>query len=529
MEQKHSVVRMPKALASEPRKKLTAGGLVKKLCQCIGLASVIVAMNYGDLLGGGADVRMHVPFKLTGIVAAQLMDIVLVGVVLWAILVPLSQTKIYPWVKLVLAVVVPPYLIWRMQTLIPFVQEDGLVPIILAVWAAVLLLLLLRFRRVYGWVMKVGDAVGIFFAAWAVFSAVSLLWVMRWKPGPQRIDAVWEVTPQPPRQHPLLVWVVFDELSYDQVFEHRAHDLALPNFDSLRQMSTVFTNMQPVGYKTVKIVPSLLTGQVVDDYRFRFDNSFVVHEEGTHGWQPVQGSNSIFGDAQRAGWRTAVVGWYNPYCTIYGDAIDDCYFMNLDRIDGLMSQKDTLVKNTWSPLEQMVREIRAPAKADRRGCNYDVKQRLATDLDLEKHWTEVLKTDQADFVFLHLSVPHSPNVWSRMKDDYTQFCDSSYLDNLALADRMLGEMLTTLKSSPRWKDTTMIVEGDHGWRVDLWNWLPSWTDEDDAASREVFDPRPALLIHQAGQTQTQAVTAPWPLLNVHGVVEQVIYGQAVSY
>ena len=75
----------------------------------------------------------------------------------------------------------------------------------------------------------------------------------------------------------------------------------------------------------------------------------------------------------------------------------------------------------------------------------------------------------------------------------------------------------------------MIVQGDHGWRVDLWDWLPSWTQEDDAASHDTFDPRPALIIHQAGQTQMQTVDAPWPLLNVHGVVEQMIHGQAVQY
>ena len=534
MAQEHSVVRMPRAPASEPRKKLTVFELAKKLCQCTGLASLILVMNYGDLLGGGADVRMHVPFKLTGIAAAQLMDIVLLGAVLWAILVPLSRTKIYRWVKLVLAVVVPPYLIWRMQALMPFVMSDGLVPIILAVWAAVLLLLLLRFRRIYNYTMRVGDFIGIFFAAFAVFSAVQLLWVMHWKPGPYERHAVWNPVSapdavHPARQHPLLVWVVFDELSYDQVFEHRAHDLALPHFDALREMSTTFTNVQPVGYKTVKIIPSLLTGRTIDDYRFRFNNSFVVHYEGEHGWQPVAGRDTVFGDAHNAGWRTAAVGWYNPYCTIYGDALDDCYFMNLDRIDGLMSQRDTFVKNMWSPLEQMVREIRAPAKADRRGCNYDVKQRLSTDLDLQSHWVELLKTDQADFVFLHLSVPHSPNVWSRMNDAYTQLCDSSYLDNLALADRVLGQMMEMLQSSPRWKDTTMIVEGDHGWRIDLWDWLPSWTQEDDAASRGVFDPRPAVLIHQAGQTAPQTVTTLWPLENVHGVVEQVIHGQAVQY
>jgi len=132
MPQEHSVVRMPRALLSETRKKLTAWEVGKKLCQCIGLASLILVMNYGDLLGGGADVRMHVPFALKGIVEAQVTDILLLGVVLFALLLSLSRTKLYPWVKLVIAVLAPPYLIWRMQSLFPDVVSDGLVPIIFA-------------------------------------------------------------------------------------------------------------------------------------------------------------------------------------------------------------------------------------------------------------------------------------------------------------------------------------------------------------------------------------------------------------
>ena len=61
-------------------------------------------------------------------------------------------------------------------------------------------------------------------------------------------------------------------------------------------------------------------------------------------------------------------------------------------------------------------------------------------------------------------------------------------------DRVLGHYMAVLKASPRWKDTTVVVEGDHSWRIDLWDWLPAWTDEDDAASRGVFDPRPVLLV-----------------------------------
>jgi hypothetical protein len=516
-------------ISREPRKKLTAMYLVKKLCQCLGLASLMLVMNYGDLLGGGADVRMHVPFALAHIAWAQLLGIIVLGGVLFLVLAPLSQTQIYPWVRLVLAMLAPPYLIYRMQALFEVIMFDGLVPIIFAVWAAFMVLLLLRYRRLYNSIMKLGDTIGVFLFMFALCSAMQLLWVMHWRPGPHVLTAAWSRSLQPPREHPKVVWIIFDELSYDQTFEHRAHGLDLPHFDALRSQSTLFTDVQPIGYKTVRIIPSLFTGKVVDDYRFRMNNTLAVHYTGEHGWQPLHGSNSIFGDAKANGWRTAVVGWYNPYCTIYGDAIDQCYFMNLDRIDGLMSQKDTVWRNTWSPLEQMVREVRAPARADRRACNYDVKQRLMTHLDLEKHWVDLLHTDQADFIYLHMSIPHSPNVWSRIADDYTQQCHSSYLDSLALADRELGKVMDELQASPRWKDTTLIVEGDHSWRVDLWDWLPSWTDEDDAASHDTFDPRPALIIHQPGQTQPQTVSQPWPLLRVHDVVENVIKGSPAVY
>jgi membrane-anchored protein YejM (alkaline phosphatase superfamily) len=173
--------------------------------------------------------------------------------------------------------------------------------------------------------------------------------------------------------------------------------------------------------------------------------------------------------------------------------------------------------------------MKSPARADRDLCTFDVRQRYQTHIDLQQHAFQLLHTDQADFVLFHFSEPHSPNIWSRIHDDYTQFCDSSYLDNLALTDRVLGNVMAALKASPRWDQTTLIVEGDHGWRIDEWNWLPAWTEEDDAASRGVFDPRPALIIHQPGQAQPETVANPWPLIQIHGVVEQVLHGQAAKF
>ena len=510
------------------RAGLTRRQMLKRLCECIGLASLILVVNYGDLLGGGADVRMHVPYPLTGICLAQIADILLLGLVLFGVLAFAARTTYYSWVRLMVMILAPPYLLERTRTVSPLTLTDGVILILGVVWVALLLLLLLRFPLWYRRVIRLGDAVGVFFAVFALCSIVQLVWVMVWRPGPQQIKAAWNKGAQPPRDHPRVVWVLFDELSYDQLFEHRAHDLALPNFDALRAESTLYTNMQPVGLKTVKIVPSLFTGAVIDDFRYGFNNTFKVHYEGVHGWHPLDGNGTIFQDAERDGWRTAAVGWYNPYCTIYRSALDSCYWTNLDRTDGDMAQRYSVWRNTVRPFQGLVIQLFSPALADRMSCDFDVRQRLQTDLNLNQHALDLLKQDQADFIFLHLPIPHSPNIWSRVNDDYARGCGSSYLDNLALADRTLGAVMSTLQQSPRWKDTTVIVQGDHSWRIMLWNWLPAWTDEDDQASRNVFDPRPALLIHNAGQTQAQTDGRALSLLFVHGALEDALHGKPVE-
>jgi hypothetical protein len=495
----------------------------------MGLASLILVVNYGDLLGGGSDVRMHTPLSVASICYAQIVDVLLVALLLFLILTLAARTRFYSWVRLLFAILIPPYLIQRTQSFYPFDLIEGLVIILLVVWAGVLLLLLLRFNKLYRRVMRTGSAIAAALVVFALCSFAQLIWVATWKPAPNQIDAAWATTPQPPRQHPLLVWVIFDELSYDQVFEHRARDLNLANFDALRAQSTLFTDTQPAGYHTVKIIPSLLTGKIVDGIRYNFHNRLWVHHESESGWVPIDGAQTVFADAEQTGWRTAAVGWYNPYCAIYADAIQNCFWTNHDMFDGLMAQGAPFWTNVYTPLEQVVRELRSPSRADRHLCSFDVRHRYVTETDLQQHAFQLLHTDQADFVFLHFAIPHSPNIWSRINGDYTQTCDSSYLDNLALTDRVLGQLVATLGASPRWDQTTLIVQGDHGWRIDAWNWLPAWTEEDDAASRGVFDQRPALIIHQPGQNQPQTVTAAWPIIQVHDVVEQILRGHQPSF
>ena len=83
---------------------------------------------------------------------------------------------------------------------------------------------------------------------------------------------------------------------------------------------------------------------------------------------------------------------------------------------------------------------------------------------------------------------------------------SSYVDNLALADTVVGRMRAEMEAAGTWDGATVIVMGDHGWRQ-IWQEFDFWTEEDQKAMGEGdFDPRTACLVKLPGQRQSVAIT-----------------------
>jgi len=69
--------------------------------------------------------------------------------------------------------------------------------------------------------------------------------------------------------------------------------------------------------------------------------------------------------------------------------------------------------------------------------------------------------------------------------------------------------------------------GRHSWRTGMWRSMPGWSAEDERVSDGgKWDPRPALLIHAAGQQSANAVTAPTSLMVVHDFVAAQILKMA---
>ena len=155
----------------------------------------------------------------------------------------------------------------------------------------------------------------------------------------------------------------------------------------------------------------------------------------------------------------------------------------------------------------------------------DAEGHAASAKDLGAHALDTLAHSQADIIYLHLPVPHPAAFWNRRTRTYA--AGGSYLDSLDYTDRLLGQILDLLQSQPRWAATTLIVHGDHSWRTGIWRTKPGWSAEDERISHGgQWDPRPALLIHAAGQQTPETVTAPTSLMIVHSVVAAQI--QAIA-
>jgi hypothetical protein len=300
-----------------------------------------------------------------------------------------------------------------------------------------------------------------------------------------------------------IVWLLFDELSYDQTFDHRFPGLALPAFDRFRSESVVFTDLKPAGYYTERVIPSFFLGKPVDNIRSTLDGEPQVKLAGSQRWQAFDAHATLFSDAQRLGWTTGVVGWYNPYCRILAGTLNYCFWrMGDGQSDGALPD-DSVWQNAMAPLVELGRDLNhEPGFA---------QQRHTQDHAAIMPQAEALIRDQSiQFVFIHLPQPHPPGV---------------YIENLALADKSLGELLKTLAGTALAAKATVIVCSDHSWRVPMWRSTSVWTKEDEAASHGRFDPRPVLMIHFPGQQTEQDVTRPYDEIRIHEMIETLLRGQ----
>jgi len=312
-----------------------------------------------------------------------------------------------------------------------------------------------------------------------------------------------------------IVWIVFDELSQNQVFDHRQSGISLPSFDQLRSQSVMFSEVYPAGYYTELVLPSLLLGKTITDERSDLNGNLFV-KASTPQWQRFPAGASIFAQARQEGWSVGVAGWYNPYCRTYAPWLDWCAWTLRSALPGNYLQGRSPWWNAKAPLVRVEAKLAhgsypIPTSPEAHADDYN---------DLMRWSHELIANENIGFVFLHLPLPHPGGFYDRKTGKLG--VNGSYLDNLILTDRSLGELTRWIGETKLASATTVVICGDHSWRVPLWRISPMWSEEDEKISGGKFDPRPLLMVHFPGETTPKIITQRFPALQEHDLIELML-------
>jgi len=328
---------------------------------------------------------------------------------------------------------------------------------------------------------------------------------------------------------PRILWLVMDELSYQQVYEQRFPGLALPKFDRLAKESAVFTQVIPAGQNTDRIIPALISGRPIADIRSSAAGELWAREQGSNEWRAYDQHDTVFQDALKEGYSTGLVGWWNPYCRTLPAVLDHCYWTAWFMEHKGFAENATLGMKLKATVLRAIYELakmlpnRANDWIDTIGT--DDKLHVAqTYLDLSGQADKLLSDSSANFVMVHIPIPHPMGIYNRVTGQFSAE-STSYIDNLALSDLYLAHLRSELEARGEWDSTTLVLMGDHGWRTHIWK-DQSWDETDEAASHGgKFDSRPGYIVKLPNQKTGMRINEPFHALETRALLDALMNGQ----
>jgi hypothetical protein len=499
-----------------------------------GATTILLLVLLGPLASPTHEELYHLGYPVSSILLPILLDFI--GI--WLLLALLFHWgRRHNWLNTglwsILGVVLP----WRsMQTwaslsgdLMPHYANLAFACLIVPVPAAAFVLrprhpeLLRRFRNLATTMLSFVALSGIILLA----EALSVAWQARHLNAPLPLHQPTVATH--PTQHGRIIWIVFDELSYRQVYGHRYAGLKLPAFDQFATEATVFTHTIPAGIYTNIVLPSLITGLPLDSVHSpAAGRPISMHNASTQEWQQLDPHRTVFQDALNAGYSTAVAGWYIPYCRILPEVLDHCFWNRQARVQGGLMADQSILWNAEQPFLHYPLALAAQLHMATPDTS-DIALHQEAYSELLAAGDKLLDDPSVSFLLLHMPIPHPEGIFNRHTRSFVT-AHSSYLDNLALCDLYLAHVRQKLERLGAWDNTTLVLMGDHSWRVQLlWAHSPGWTPEEQIASDGAqFDDRPAYIVKLPHQTTPAQIEFPFAALRTRELFDNLLTGRITT-
>jgi hypothetical protein len=317
-------------------------------------------------------------------------------------------------------------------------------------------------------------------------------------------NAPREAKPRQNEASSRVVWLLFDELDQEVAFTHRPRSIKLPEMDRFTTTAFVSDNAYPPATATALAMPALIDGTLISKADPIGPAELMLHLADSGKVVKWSEEKTVFSDALKSGANTAVVGWYHPYCGVLGDDLTSCYVSGDDSTQWSLFQ---VIVAQWErtlytlPLFQSLSHSTGVIDYLPR-ARFFREHQAQTYTEVLEHAKSVVGRKDFGLVMVHLPVPHPPGIYDRTNQTVTSERNRTYLDNLELADRALGELRRSMELSGTWDNTTVIITADHFWRTETWRGYGAWMPEEESALQGKKDHRVPFLIKMAGQKET---------------------------
>jgi hypothetical protein len=523
---------MPATLLPRIERKQAVRPLTHPATVAFGLANLYLLDLTGPLIATDHDLIYHLIGSASSVIIPIIVYVLALSLLLTALLYLAERPgalRVIIWSAFLLAL--PSILLHTIANFSGTEIPDWLTYLVASVCLAILIAIAFFWRRFlprFEKIQHVAAAVLGFFAFTGLLIFAQLVWsgwqARNLNPAPMLHKPQLASTPP----HPRIIWLLLDELSYQQLYERRFPGLELPAFDRLAAQSTVFTHVVPAGEYTRYIVPTLFTGLPSTAVNISARGLLLsLKDPATGKWTPFHQHQTIFQDAIDAGYNTGIAGWYNPYCRIMPEVLDHCFWTYRESTPANLSPNRSLAVDLLRPFRRLWLDTkhlfgRGPgAQTDE---SRDIRQHSTDYRNLLAAGDAYLADSSISFLFLHMPIPHPYGFYNRNKKNFSTR-HTSYIDNLALADRYLAHMRQLLEQNNQWDPATVIVMGDHSWRTSfIWKDSMTWTAEDEVASHGgEFDPRPAYIVKLPNQQTPARIDQPFSAVSTHDLLDALLH------
>ena len=230
---------------------------------------------------------------------------------------------------------------------------------------------------------------------------------------------------------------------------------------------------------------------------------------------------NVFQKARALGVNVGIAGWYHPYCRIFFESVSDCTWAGLPYWNSprIVDSLDQQWKEVLDPI---------PVVGDRSGPG--VRTRRAhreAFVTIRAAALRISADPEIGLALLHFPVPHHPDIYDPDRGALSIDDPRSYLDNLLLADRTLGEVRAAMQARGLWEASTVIVTSDHWWRaIHRGDW--GLTSEEEDLFADGANQRVPFLVKLSGEAQPSAYRKPFNTLLLHDLVLEILNQQLAT-